>query len=69
MVDLLDQIGFVFSMLKFFQRLFSMKGVFHLDLDKFVFYLLWRGFKPFVGFPLSSLIACINYIYIKILRI
>ena len=36
MVDLLDQIGFVFLMLKFFKRLLSIKGVFHLDLDIFV---------------------------------
>ena len=38
-MDLLDQIGFVFLMLKFFERLFSIKSVFHLDLDIFVFYL------------------------------
>ena len=50
-MDLLDQIGFVFLMLKFFKRLLSIKGVFHLDLDIFVSYLLRRVFKPFVGFP------------------
>ena len=55
MVDLLDQIGFVFLMLKFFKRLLSIKGVFHLDLDIFVYYLLRRVFKPFVGFLLKGL--------------
>ena len=38
-VDLLDQIGFVFLMLNFFKRLLSIKGVFHLDLDIFASYL------------------------------
>ena len=50
MVHLLDQIDFVFLMLKFLKRLFSIKGV-HLDLNVFVFYLFRRVFKPLVGFP------------------